>query len=49
MSPIPGTTRDVIESAINIGDYPIVLCDTAGLRPTDDLVEIEGVKRAIDR
>ncbi|RNA14322.1 tRNA modification GTPase mitochondrial [Brachionus plicatilis] len=46
VSPIPGTTRDVIESAINIAGYPIILVDTAGLRETSDLVEIEGVMRA---
>ncbi|CAF0713501.1 unnamed protein product [Brachionus calyciflorus] len=46
VSPIPGTTRDIIESALNIGGYPIVLVDTAGLRETSDLIEIEGVKRA---
>jgi tRNA modification GTPase len=49
VSSIPGTTRDVIESSINIGDYPIVLSDTAGLRESKDLIEIEGVKRALER
>ena len=49
VSPIPGTTRDVVESAINIDGYPIVLSDTAGLRKTDDLIEKEGVKRALER
>ncbi|XP_014668196.1 PREDICTED: tRNA modification GTPase GTPBP3, mitochondrial-like [Priapulus caudatus] len=46
VSPIPGTTRDVIESAYNIGGYPVVLCDTAGIRPSSDTVEQEGVARA---
>jgi tRNA modification GTPase len=49
VSPIAGTTRDVIESTIDIGGYPVVLCDTAGLRRTDDPIESEGVARALDR
>lgn len=49
VSPIPGTTRDVIESAVNIDGYPIVISDTAGLRKSSDLVEIEGVKRALQK
>lgn len=49
MSHIPGTTRDSIESALNIGGYPIVLIDTAGLRETSDSIEIEGVKRAFKK
>ncbi len=49
MSPIPGTTRDVIESAVNIAGFPILLSDTAGLHQTNDLVEQEGIKRAKER
>ena len=49
MSHIPGTTRDIIESAINIAGYPVLFSDTAGLRDTDDIVEIEGVKRALQK
>jgi len=49
VSPIPGTTRDIIESALNISGYPVLLSDTAGLRETSDSIEIEGVKRAIDK
>lgn len=46
---IEGTTRDIIESHYNIGDYPIILADTAGLRKkTQDLVEIEGISRALN-
>jgi tRNA modification GTPase len=48
VSAIPGTTRDVIESSINISGYPVLLSDTAGLRETKDSIEIEGVKRAIN-
>lgn len=44
---IAGTTRDIIESHFNIGDYPILLADTAGLRnETSDIVENEGITRA---
>ena len=49
MSEIAGTTRDIVESAVNIGGYPVLLSDTAGLRESDDIIEKEGVRRAIDR
>ncbi|KAG9287282.1 hypothetical protein G9A89_008912 [Geosiphon pyriformis] len=49
VSSIPGTTRDVVDVSLNIGGYPIVLGDTAGLRETDDEIELEGMKRARDR
>ncbi|XP_032567552.1 tRNA modification GTPase GTPBP3, mitochondrial [Chiroxiphia lanceolata] len=49
VSPVAGTTRDVVEVALDIGGYPLVLSDTAGLRETTDLVEREGVARARDR
>ncbi|NXC32065.1 GTPB3 GTPase, partial [Campylorhamphus procurvoides] len=49
VSPVAGTTRDVVEVALNIGGYPLVLSDTAGLRETTDPVEREGVTRARDR
>ncbi|TRZ01416.1 hypothetical protein DNTS_015154, partial [Danionella cerebrum] len=49
VSPIAGTTRDVLEVALNIGGYPVLLSDTAGLRDTSDSVEQEGVRRARQR
>lgn len=49
VSPIAGTTRDVVETAINLNGYPVLLSDTAGLRETTDIIEKEGVKRALDR
>ncbi|KAJ1920468.1 mitochondrial splicing system protein [Mycoemilia scoparia] len=48
VSPQAGTTRDIIETTINIGHYPVVVADTAGIRGSDDLIEIEGIKRAIE-
>ena len=49
VSPMAGTTRDIIESTIDLGGYPVVICDTAGLRITSDPIEKEGVSRAFDR
>jgi tRNA modification GTPase len=43
VTPVPGTTRDVIEEAINLDGLPVVLWDTAGLRETDDQIEQMGV------
>jgi len=39
VTPVPGTTRDVIEESINLGGLPVVVWDTAGIRETDDEVE----------
>ncbi|KAG2147986.1 tRNA modification GTPase TrmE [Suillus clintonianus] len=45
-SPIAGTTRDVLTLTLDIGGFPVVLSDTAGLRKTLDTVEQAGVGRA---
>jgi len=44
-----GTTRDVIEVHLDLGGYPVVLADTAGLRDAADAIETEGIRRALDR
>ncbi|XP_062252147.1 tRNA modification GTPase GTPBP3, mitochondrial isoform X1 [Platichthys flesus] len=49
VSPIAGTTRDIVETALDIGGFPVLLSDTAGLRDSSDLVEREGVRRARER
>ncbi len=41
-----GTTRDVIEVHLDLGGYPVIVADTAGLRATSDAIEDEGVRRA---
>ena len=46
---IPGTTRDAIEVALDLGGVPVVLVDTAGVRETRDPIEAEGVRRALAR
>jgi tRNA modification GTPase len=48
-SPIAGTTRDIIEVAIDLAGYPVVLADTAGLRDSADVIEQEGLRRALKR
>lgn len=53
VSEVAGTTRDVIEAHLDIGGYPVILSDTAGLRPdqigVDDqgAIEAEGIRRAL--
>jgi tRNA modification GTPase len=46
VSPIPGTTRDVIEVHLDLDGFPVSVLDTAGIRDSDDPVEQEGVRRA---
>lgn len=46
VTPIPGTTRDVIREKIQIDGIPLHIIDTAGIRESEDVVEKEGVRRA---
>jgi tRNA modification GTPase len=46
VTPIPGTTRDLLRETIDIGGLPVTLTDTAGLRQSDDPVEGIGIERA---
>ncbi|MDY6924401.1 MAG: tRNA uridine-5-carboxymethylaminomethyl(34) synthesis GTPase MnmE [Pseudomonadota bacterium] len=46
VTPIAGTTRDVLDADLIIGGYAVTLSDTAGLRDSDDPIEAEGVRRA---
>jgi tRNA modification GTPase len=43
VTPIPGTTRDFIEEALDIGGVPVRLTDTAGIRPPENAIEKEGI------
>ncbi len=47
VTPHPGTTRDVLEESVQIGGYPLILMDTAGVRATSDPVESLGVERGL--
>jgi tRNA modification GTPase len=49
VTPIPGTTRDLIEEVLNISGIPVRLVDTAGLRNASDLIEKEGVRRTKEK
>jgi tRNA modification GTPase len=49
VSPFPGTTRDVLELHLDLGGFPVIVLDTAGIRETDDPIEREGVRRARDQ
>ncbi len=46
VTPIAGTTRDIIEAPLVLGGRKVLIADTAGLRETDDIIEAEGVARA---
>ncbi len=44
-----GTTRDVIEVRLDLNGYEVIVADTAGLRESADVIEVEGVRRALAR
>jgi tRNA modification GTPase len=46
VTPVAGTTRDVVEQAVQLGDVRLNLFDTAGVRQTEDLIEAEGIRRS---
>ncbi len=46
VTPIAGTTRDVVEQDVTLGGATLLLADTAGLRQTDDPIEAEGIRRS---
>jgi len=49
VSPIPGTTRDVLRERIHLDGMPLHVVDTAGLRASRDEIETEGIRRARDQ
>ena len=49
VSEIAGTTRDVIETHLNINGYPVIVSDTAGIRDSKNEIEKKGIKLALKR
>jgi len=49
VSEIAGTTRDVIETHLNIDGYPVIISDTAGIRESKDEIEKKGIKLSLSR
>jgi tRNA modification GTPase len=49
VTPVPGTTRDVIEESINLNGLPLALWDTAGIHETEDQIERIGVQLSRER
>ncbi len=49
VSEIAGTTRDVIETHLNIDGYPVIVSDTAGIRESKNEIEKKGIKLSLDR
>ncbi len=49
VSEIAGTTRDVIETHLNIDGYPVIISDTAGIRDSQNEIEKKGIKLSLNR
>lgn len=49
VSSIAGTTRDVIEVNLDLDGYPVTIADTAGIRNSEDIIELEGINRAFKK
>ena len=49
VSEIAGTTRDVIETHLNLDGYPVIISDTAGIRETKDEIEKKGIKLSLSK
>jgi tRNA modification GTPase len=49
VSEIAGTTRDVIETHLNIDGYPVIVSDTAGIRESKNEIERKGIKLSLNR
>ncbi len=49
VSEIAGTTRDVVETHLNIDGYPVIISDTAGIRDSKDEIEKKGIKLSLDK
>ena len=49
VSEIAGTTRDVVETHLNIDGYPVIISDTAGIRDSKDEIEKKGIKLSLNR
>ena len=49
VSEIAGTTRDVVETHLNIDGYPVIISDTAGIRDSKDEIEKKGIKLSLKR
>jgi len=49
VSEIAGTTRDVVETHLNIDGYPVIISDTAGIRDSKDEIEKKGIKLSLTR
>ncbi len=47
VTPIPGTTRDIVSDTVSIEGIPVKLVDTAGIRDSQEIVEKEGIKRSV--